>query len=130
MITTDLASAQILFLLVTDDNRQIASLTADLQRSRYRYGLATCAGPATMTHWLEQQIESNDGRLPIILLIDDRFARSNSRSLLQLAKDAGKRTAIQSIVTHPPTATGKRQELLALGARLFDSEETGELIVH
>lgn len=133
MITHDLATAQILFILVSDHRPQLQELTRDLQRSRYRYFFAPLADKACLLESVKQRIALNEGRLPIVLLINYKFAGKDCNTLLELARGLGKSAAIECVVTHPPRLESRRHVLEALGARLFDNEDgtaVTELTLH
>ena len=133
MITHDLATAQILFLLVSDNGAQVQAMTHDLQRSRYRYFLSCHADKAVLVESVKRCIADNAGRVPAVLLINCEFAGKDCTTLLELARSTSKSAAIECVVTHPPVAQSGRQALEALGARLFDGEDAGaiaELTLH
>jgi hypothetical protein len=133
MITRELATAQILFILVSDSRPQQLELTRDLQRSRYRYCFTQHADKNTLVSSVKQQINTNCGRLPVVLLMNYKFARKDCHSLLEFVRRARRFSAIECVVTHPPSAQNAREDLLALGARLFDGEEDlafSELTLH
>ena len=133
MIVQDFATAQILFILVSDDRIQVQELSRDLKRSKYLYSLSYHADKATAVKSVSQAIADNGSRLPIVLVVNYKFAGKASKTLLELARDAGKDAAIECVVTHPPTLNKERETLLALGARLFEEEANmalAELTLH
>jgi hypothetical protein len=133
MIVQDFAAAQILFILASDDRTQLQELTRDLKRSKYLYAFSYHADKATAVNCVSQAIADNDGKLPIVLVINYKFAGKTSKALLELAREAGKAAAIECVVTHPPTLDKERETLLALGARLFEEEASmalAELTLH
>jgi hypothetical protein len=130
MITHDLATAQILFILVSDDRSQLHELTRDMQRSRYRYCFAQHADRSALLESVRQRIADNDGRLPTVLLINDRFAGKECVTLLELARGVAKSAAIECVVTHPPVRESRRKLLLALGARLYDGDDLMAIAEH
>jgi hypothetical protein len=123
MITHDLATAQILFILVSDSRSQLNGMTHDLQRSRYRYFFAHHADKPALVESVRQRIAGNGGRVPTVLLINGKFARKECVALLELARGVAKSAAIECVVTHPPALESQRKALLALGARLFDGDD-------
>jgi hypothetical protein len=133
MIVQDFATAKILFILASDDRTQLQELTRDLKRSKYLYSFSYHADKATAVDCVSRTIADNDGRLPIVLVVNHKFAGKTSKTLLELARDAAKGAAIECVVTHPPTLAKERQTLLALGARLFEEEADmalAELTLH
>jgi hypothetical protein len=123
MITHDLATAKILFILASDSSSELIGITRDLQRSRYRYFFAHYADKSALVESVRQRIADNNGRLPTVLLINDKFAGKECITLLELARDVRKSAAIECVVTHPPARENSRKVLLALGARLFNGED-------
>ncbi|MGZ5927732.1 MAG: hypothetical protein ACXWLX_00840 [Rhizomicrobium sp.] len=133
MSTRELATAQILFILVSDSRPQQLELTRDLQRSRYRYCFTKHADKNTLVKSVMQQINTNFGRLPVVLVVNYKFARKDSYSLLEFVQRARRFSAIECIVTHPPSTQKARDDLLALGAKMFDGQEDlafSELTLH
>ena len=133
MITHDLATAQILFLLVSDNGAQVQAMTHDLQRSRYRYFLSCHADKAVLVESVKRCIADNAGRVPAVLLINCEFAGKDCTTLLELARSTSKSAAIECVVTHPPILQRRRKMLLALGARIFDGNDgmaVAELALH
>lgn len=133
MITNDLATAQILFLLASDNRTQQQELKRDLQRSKYRYRLVLHSDKATLVESVKRQIAENDGKLPAVLVINYRFARKDCDTLLELVRRIRKSAAMECVVTNPPKPGHLREALVDLGARLFDSESglaMAELTLH
>jgi hypothetical protein len=133
MITHALATAQILLILVSDSRHRLQEMTRDLQHSRYCYFLAPHAERANLVGSVTQRIAGNDGRLPIVLLIDHKFAGKDCTALLALARGIRRSTAIECIVTDPPMLASRRHLLEGLGARLFDNDASvavTELVLH
>ena len=122
MITSDLATAQILFMLASDNRPQLQELKRDLHRSKFRYCLAVHSDQATLVESITRQIAENDGKLPAVLVINYKFARKDCETLLQLVRRTGKTAAIECVVTDPPKLGSLREALVVLGARLFDAE--------
>jgi hypothetical protein len=120
MIVQDFASAQILFILASDNLSEVRGLERDLKRSKYRYLLVSHSHKATLVEAVSRQIQ--DAKIPAVLVINFNFAAKFCMPLLQIARDATRTIAIECVVTHPPAQSSQRETLLALGARLFDGD--------
>ena len=133
MITQDLAAAQILFILASDNAAQLKDLARDLQQSKYRYYFAPHTDRTNLLQSVKQQIAANNARIPAVLVINYDFAGNDCESLVELVHITGKSAAIECLVTQPPKHEVTRERLVNLGARLFDGEGSrtmAELTLH
>ena len=133
MIVQDYATAQILFILVSDNLSEAQGLQRDLKRSKYRYYVVPLSDKAKLVEAVARQIARHGAEMPAVLVINCKFAGKYCKPLLELARDATKTTAIECVITYPPVVSSQREVLLALGARLFDGDAgmmQAELTLH
>ena len=133
MITQDLAAAQILFILASDNAAQLKDLARDLQHSKYRYYFAPHTDKINLLEAVKRQIAANSARIPAVLVINYEFAGNDCESLIELVHITSKSAAIECLVTQPPKHKTARERLVNLGARLFDGEGSltmAELTLH
>lgn len=123
MVVQDFAAAHIHLILASDDERQVRELTRDLKASRYRYILTHSSRKDGLPNAVAGTLAHNGGRLPTVLVINYKFAPRDCAALLRLAHAAGKKGAIQCIVTDPPADPDIQRKLTQMGARLFLADD-------
>jgi hypothetical protein len=127
MVIRTSETAQIQLILASGEKAQARSLMRDLQASKYVYQFAHNANRKTLVADVKAQIARSKGNLPIVLVINSKFAGTSCETLLRFARDASKAMAIECVVTNPPADDSARTRLAKLGARLFDGE-VGEIL--
>jgi hypothetical protein len=133
MIVPDQRAAQLQLILVSGDKAQARALTRDLQESRYLYAFSHLDERASLVANVKAQIALVGRRLPIVLIINHKFAGSQCEILVRQANEAKKTMAIECVVTDLSADIQARARLHRLGARLFDgdpAEISMELSLH
>jgi hypothetical protein len=119
MVVQDFETAQVHLILASDDEAQVRELTRDLQASKYRYVFDHRSRKQDLRDAVAGSLARNGGRIPTVMVINYNFATKECPGLLRLARDAGKKAAIECVVTNPPAVPDIQNALTALGARLF-----------
>ena len=133
MIVADTRSAHLRLILVSADKEQVSCLKRDLQNSNYLYAFYHMDSPDTLVADVQAQLARGVSRLPLVLIVNHSFAKSDCEILVRYASEAKKTMAIECVVTDPPKDGMARTRLQRLGARLFDgnpAEIPMELSVH
>jgi hypothetical protein len=122
MIVPDERAAHLQLILVSGDKAQLNALMRDLKNSNYLYAFSHFDDSNTLVAGVQAQMTRGAGRIPLILIINHKFAGSNCETLVRYAQEAKKNMAIECVVTDLPKSTKAREQLHRLGARLFDGD--------
>ncbi len=122
MVVQDPSGAQIELILASNDAAQIRQLRQDVETSKFSYSFVHLSDRASLVANATRHIALNGGKIPIVMVINYKFAGADCDFILRAAKAASAISAIESVVTDPPRNNALRQRLIHLGARLFNSD--------
>jgi hypothetical protein len=131
MLAHDTATAQIQLILASNDRTRLRALQSDLRSSKFAYFFVNLVQRETLLSAVKTQIRQNGGKIPIVLVLDFRFARKDASALLEIVRAASRSLAIECVITDPPEDARTRERLSSLGARLFDNDASSlEMTLH
>lgn len=133
MLAASLDTAQVRIVLISDDRRQVDSIMADINRSKFRYIFVLLSKPGELFFNIYSEFKNIRNTIPTVFIFDYKFSSYFIKSMIESLNGLENAAPVDFVVIDPPRDPGIRQRLKRLGATLYESaaeQATAELTVH